>query len=352
MPLVRGSRAFFPSAQRAQVTDLACTLPRDSGRPLSRWSSTELVAAAQARGIAASLSPSTIRCWLRAEKIKPWQYHSWQQPTDPRFLERTIPVLDLYERAQQLAAKGHVVVCADEKTSIQARQAEGTLRPTRPGRPLRIGDRYHRRGALQLFAALLVSTGETLARCFDRKRFVEFQTFLGTFFGSLWCRNIHRVHLILDNGSTHAPKQLPVWLRTLGLPFAVELHWLPVHASWLDQVELVFSTVQRKVLTPQPLPQPRRVGGDPADSLRRAKQASRAHPLELYFGNPPQAVRDPGPTSCSHRGLKPGTNLWFRVLRTDLRPFRRASGYVATESEDHVRHEAHQLTSELGRWGA
>jgi DDE superfamily endonuclease len=249
-PLVRGSRAFFPSVQRAQVTALACTLPRDSGRPLSRWSSTELVAAAQARGIAAAISASTIRRWLRAEKIKPWQYHSWQQPTDPRFLERAIPVLNLYERAQELAAKGHVVVCADEKTSIQARQSEGTPRPTCPGMPLRIGDRYHRRGALQLFAALLVSTGETLARCFERKRFVEFQTFLCTLFGSLWCQNSRRVHLILDNGSTHAPKQLPVWLRTLRLPFAVELHWLPVHASWLDQVELVFSTVQRKVLTP------------------------------------------------------------------------------------------------------
>jgi transposase len=101
-----------------------------------------------------------------------------------------------------------------------------------------------------LFAALLVSTGETLARCFERKRFVEFQTFLGTLLGSLWCQNIRRVHLILDNGSTHAPKRLPAWLRRRRLPFAVELHWLPVHASWLDQVELVFSAVQRKVLTP------------------------------------------------------------------------------------------------------
>jgi hypothetical protein len=104
--------------------------------------------------------------------------------------------------------------------------------------------------ALQLFAALLVSTGETLARCFEQKRFVEFQSFLGTLFGSLWCQDIRRLHLILDNGPTRAPKQLPVWLGMLRVPFAGELHWLPVHASWLDQVELVFSTVQRKVLTP------------------------------------------------------------------------------------------------------
>src|SRR5499427_5033973 len=201
----RGSvagRAFFPSAVRARVTALACTLPRDSGKPLSRWSASELARAVIQRGIVANISASTVKRWLAADQIKPWQYHSWQHPTDPRFLERAIPVLDLYERAQELAANGHVVVCADEKTSIQARQSEGAPRPARPGLTPRIGDRYHRRGALQLFAALLVSTGETLARCFERKRFVEFQTFLRTLLGSLWCQNIRRVHLILDNGST------------------------------------------------------------------------------------------------------------------------------------------------------
>ena len=96
-----GKPRFFSSVQRAQVTALACTLPRDSGRPLSRWSSTEVVATVRARGIAATISASTIRRWLRAERIKPWQYHSWPHPTDPRFLERAIPVLDRYERAQE-----------------------------------------------------------------------------------------------------------------------------------------------------------------------------------------------------------------------------------------------------------
>jgi hypothetical protein len=103
---------------------------------------------------------------------------------------------------------------------------------------------------VQLFGALLVHTGETLARCFDRKRFVEFQVFLRTLFGSVWCRRIRSLHLILDNGSTHGPQRLPAWIRTLDLPFSVRLHWLPVNASWLDQIEIVFSELQRKVLTP------------------------------------------------------------------------------------------------------
>ena len=245
-----GDHAFSPSAVRAQVTALACTLPRDSGKPLSRWSATELARAVVRRGIVRRISGATIQRWLQADRIKPWRYHSWQRPTDPRFLERAVPILTLYERAQRLARKGHLIVCADEKTSIQARQPCGRTTPARPGRPLHLPDRYQRRGAVQLFGGLLVHTGETLARCFERKRFVEFQGFLLMLFGSLWCRRIRSLHLILDNGSTHAPKRLPAWIGTLNLPFPVHLHWLPVNASWLDQIEIVFSELQRKALTP------------------------------------------------------------------------------------------------------
>jgi DDE superfamily endonuclease len=124
------------------------------------------------------------------------------------------------------------------------------MTPARPGRPLHLPDRYQRQGAVQLFGGLAVHTGETLARCFARKRFAEFQSFLRLLFGSVWCRNIRSLHLILDNGSTHAPKRLFAWIMSLGLPFPVHLHWLPVNASWLDQIEIVFSELQRKALTP------------------------------------------------------------------------------------------------------
>jgi DDE superfamily endonuclease len=226
---------------RVQVIALACTLPRDSGKPLSRWSTPELARAVVQRGIVRRISGATIQRWLKADRIKPWQYHSWQRPTDPCFLERAIPVLTLYERAQRLARKGHLIVCADEKTSIQARRACGPMTPARPGRPLSLPDRYQRQGAVQVFGGLLVHTGETLARCFERKRFAEFQSFLRLLFGSVWCRRIRSLHLILDNGSTHAPKRLFAWIVSLGLPFPVHLHWLPVNASWLDQIEIVFS---------------------------------------------------------------------------------------------------------------
>jgi hypothetical protein len=197
-----------------------------------------------------AISPSTMTRWLREEHIKPWQYHAWQQPTDPRFLEKATVVWQLDEQAQALARRGEIIVCTDEKTSIQARQLTGGVAAACPGHALRTGDRYQRQGALQLFAGLRVHTGETIARCLPRKRFVEFQLFLRMVFTSLWCQGITVLHLILDNGTTHAPKQLDPWIGTLQLPFEVRVHWLPIHASWLDQVELVFSPLQRKVLTP------------------------------------------------------------------------------------------------------
>ncbi len=249
-PLGLADHAFFPSAQRAQITALACTLPVESGRPLSRWSSSELAREAVRRGIASDMAASTVRRWLREEKIKPWQRHSWQKSTDPEFLKKATVALNLYERAHDLAQRGEIVVCADEKTCMQVLTLTGGVDPAQPGKPVRHGARYVRKGVLHLFAGLLVHTGETIACCLPRKRFVEFQTFLQMIFHSLWIKRIRVLHLILDNGSTHAPKQIRRWVRSLKLPFKVRIHWLPVNASWLDQVEIVFSPLERKVFTP------------------------------------------------------------------------------------------------------
>jgi len=225
-------------------------LPRESGRPLSRWSAAEITRSAIAKRIIPAISPSTVKRWLREDHIKPWQHRSWQKPTDPRFLQKATAVLRLYERAHTLVEHGVIVVCADEKTCIQALQATGGVSAAAPEKPPRVGARYKRHGILNLFTALLVHRGETLAQCFERKRFVDFQGFCRMLFGSLWCQRITVLHLILDSGPTHAPKQIKPWIRSLRLPFKVRIHWLPINASWLDQVELVFSTLQRHVLTP------------------------------------------------------------------------------------------------------
>ena len=249
-----GTRRTFTPLQRAQMTALACSAPRAHGKPWPRWSGEKLAQVASEQQIVAHIAPGTIRTWLRQDKIKPWRYHSWQRSTDPRFVDKASPVLDLYEHAAELAAQGEAVVCSDEKTSIQARQRLSATQAAAPGWPIHVADRYKRMGAVQLFCALMVASGLTFARTRSGKTFADFKAFLLELFQSALCAGLQVVHLILDNGSTHAPKQLGPWIASLELSFEVRIYWLPTHASWLDQVEIIFSKVQRDVLTPNDFP--------------------------------------------------------------------------------------------------
>ena len=119
---------------------------------------------------------------------------------------------------------------------------------------MQVADRYKRMGALQLFCALLVASGQTFVQTRTTKKFVDFKAFLLALFQSTLCAGSKVLHLILDNGPTHAPKQLGPWLASLELSFEVRLYWLPKYASWLDQVEIIFSKVQRDLLTPNDFP--------------------------------------------------------------------------------------------------
>jgi hypothetical protein len=129
-----------------------------------------------------------------------------------------------------------------------------TTKAAVPDAPVQMADRYRRMGALHRCCALMVATGTTVAQCFLKKRFVEFKTFLLTVFTSAGGQWLNVLHLILDNGSTQAPKPLAHWIAILNLSFEVRIYWLPTHASWLDQVDIVFSKVQRDLLTPNDFP--------------------------------------------------------------------------------------------------
>lgn len=243
---------------RAQATACACSLPAEHGVPRSRWSLACLVQAwlHPWLGEPASPSRSTLQRWLSAEKIQPWRFRSWQHLLDPQtFLRWARPVLRLYEQAAALSARGTWGVCADEKTSIQARAPQQPTRAAVPGHPMQIAPRYHRRGALHLFAYLSVPDGLVAGRCYARKRFRNFQHFLlRELVPDATRRGVKIVALILDRGSTHAPKQLQAWLnqqaRLQAWPFVIKVYWLPTNASWLDQIEIWFSKLQRQLLTP------------------------------------------------------------------------------------------------------
>jgi transposase len=252
----RAPPGVFPPEVRAQTTALACSRPREKGVPLARWSNAEIARRLIALGMVVSIAASTVGRWLQSEKIRPWRYHTWQHILDPQaFLERARPVLRLYEQAKELLRRGIWIVCVDEKTSIQARRRKQTPSPAAPGHPVHISHRYERKGSLNLFAALSVADGKVYGHCRLRKRFVDFQAFLlAVVIPEALRRGVHTLALILDNGTTHAPKQLERWLKeqieSHGWELSIQVYWLPKNASWLDQIEIWFSILQRKLLQP------------------------------------------------------------------------------------------------------
>jgi transposase len=245
---------------RAQVSAIACSLPKQAQVPLSRWSRSEVARViAQDRSLPA-ISASTVGRWLKAERIRPWRYHSWQHIHEPvAFLQRARPVLEAYAHAQALLADKTWLICLDEKTSIQAREGEQPPRPAQAGKPQLHEARYHRRGFRHLFAGLSVADGKVYATCRERKCFVDFQAFVQEqILPEALRRQVQRVIFILDNGTTHAPKQLEAWLQEQEQACEGRLHfqvlWLPANASWLDQIEIWFSILQRKHLQPNHFP--------------------------------------------------------------------------------------------------
>jgi len=223
---------------------------------LARWSASEIARRLIALSIVVRISVATVGRWLAQEKIRPWRYHNWQHILDPEaFLERARPILQLYEQARALLREGIWVVCTDEKTSIQARKREQATMPAGPGHPVHVTPRYERKGAIQLFAGLSVADGRIYSMCRNRKRFVDYQAFLlEVILPEALRRGVHTVALILDNGTTHAPKQLERWLEEevhrRDWPLKIQVYWLPKNASWLDQIEIWFSILQRKLLQP------------------------------------------------------------------------------------------------------
>lgn len=252
----RAHRGVFSPEARAQATALACSRPREEGVPLARWSNAEIAQRLIALGVVVSIAASTVGRWLKAEKLKPWRYHSWQHILNPKeFLERARPILWLYERAKRFLSKGFWIVCVDEKTSIQARERTQPPDPAVSGHPAHVAHRYERQGAVHLFGGLSVGDGKVYGQCYSRKRFVDFQTFLlEVIIPEALRRGVHNLSLILDNGTTHAPKQLERWLleqrESREWPFTIHVYWLPKNASWLDQIEIWFSILQRKLLQP------------------------------------------------------------------------------------------------------
>lgn len=197
-----------------------------------------------AEGVVPGISPDTVRRVLEHHHLKPWRHHLWLSPKAPRdeaFAAAVQEVSDLYTRP---LGADEVVLCVDEKTSLQPRPRKSPTLAAQPERPVRVEHEYGRCGALNLFAAFDTRTGKVYGMTAERKRQAEFIAFLEQLDREVPA-TVKAVHVVLDNLRMHKGKQVQAWLAKH--PRFV-FHHPPAHCSWMNQVEQWFSILQRKRL--------------------------------------------------------------------------------------------------------
>jgi len=245
-----GRPTRFTPVQVVEIKALACTPPPDTGVPLARWSIAELVTEAVGQGLVAAISPATVRRWLAADAIKPWQHRSWIFPRDPDFGAKAGTVLDLYDRRWDGEPLGpdDYVISADEKSQLQALRRRHPGLPTAPGRARRVEFEYRRGGTLAYFAAYNVHRAHLVGTVAPKTGIEPFAELVEKVMTTEPYGSARRVFWVVDNGSSHNGHR-SIDRMNAAWPTATLVH-LPVHASWLNQVEIYFSILQRKAINP------------------------------------------------------------------------------------------------------
>jgi transposase len=186
------------------------------------------------------ISASQIGRILADLDLKPHRVRGWlTRRADPNFFVKAAEICQLY--LHRPAAS--VVICLDEKTAIAARSRKHPEQRLAPGRPARREFEYIRHGTTSIIAALNVHSGEVLTERIVKNDSATFIALL-----SMLDQSIDpslTIHLVLDNGSSHTSKATKKWLREHP---RFQAHYTPAHASWLDQAELFFSILTRRLL--------------------------------------------------------------------------------------------------------
>src|SRR3954468_8644508 len=233
---VRVARAVFPPGQVAEFVAVACELPARHDRPLGRFSRTELHRLVFEQGVT-DASASTIWRWLHDRSLKPWQQRLWIFPRDPNFQLKAGRVLDLYARRFQgrLLHPGEYVICADEKSQLQALGRRHETVAAAPGRPALVEFEYKRGGTLAYLAAWDVPYARLFGRCEPKTGIEPFGRLVKQVMSREPYASARTVFWIVDNGSSHAG-QRSIYRLQAAYANAPLIH-LPIHASWLNQIE-------------------------------------------------------------------------------------------------------------------
>ncbi len=225
----RGRKSTIPQTKIDEIVELT-RHSKPAGQ--THWSCRTM---AQRVGV----SPATVQRVWAARGLKPHLVHAFKLSNDPRFEEKLIDVVGLYVNPPEQA----IVLCLDEKSSVQALDRTQPSLPMVKGRAETMTHDYKRHGTTTLFAALDVLTGRVIGECLPRHRHTEFLRFLKT---------IHRevpkgldVHLICDNYATHKHAAVRDWLDKHP---RFHLHFTPTSSSWLNLVERWFRELTDKAL--------------------------------------------------------------------------------------------------------
>jgi len=271
-------------AQRLQLLALACEPAEEQGRATPTLD--ELCERAAERGVVQRISRSHLQRILQAGDMRPHRVRQWLHSPDPQFREKVNAICELYRQAP----KGAVVLSIDEKTGIQAIERKHADREPQPQRARRREFEYIRHGTQALIAALDVHSGRVLGRCTDRRTQDDLVAFM---------QEVARaypkgaVHVIWDNLNTHRAQA--VWDQfnaRHGGRFV--FHFTPLHASWVNQIELLFGIYSRRV-------------------LRHASHTSTAHLRQRTEAFIAQRNGSPKPFKWTFAGfeLQTGEPKWF-----------------------------------------
>jgi transposase len=271
-------RTATPAVQ-ARILRRAQQKPVDGS---THWSCRKLATAL-------GLSKTTVQRVLAQAKLKPHRLERYMASNDPQFEEKAADIIGLYLNPPQHAA----VFCVDEKSAIQALDRLDPVLPLSPGRAERHGFEYYRHGTLSLYAALDIKTGKVQGKTAQRHTSIEFVDFLTQLVNhTRWAKEIH---IVLDNLSAHKTQAVRDFLDANP---KVRFHFTPTYSSWLNQVELWFSKIERDVVA-------RGVFTSVADLRRKLMKYIRAYtrsarPIRWTYTDPSHRIRAKSITGTAH----------------------------------------------------
>ncbi len=271
-----GATPIFSPEQICQLIALACCLPEDCERPISHWTSRELADEMIKQGIVDSISPRHVGRILSEADLKPHQMRYYlHTEKDDNFDDKAKNICGIYQKATEITSNGGKVICCDEMCGIQALERAAPNKPMEPGKVERQEFNYIRHGTLNLIANFDVGTGEvihpTIAQTRNEKDFVDHIT--STIFHS---PSVVNWHFVLDNLNTHQSESLVLFIADMeginkedlgkkgksgilksmmtrteflsNSDHKIVFHYTPKHSSWLNQIEIWFSILVKKLL--------------------------------------------------------------------------------------------------------